>query len=69
MPPGLREHANCPHVVRASIYVRGPRGERRIPIGDFHRLPGTTPERDTNLAPDELILAVDLPPSPFAEGR
>jgi len=49
--------------------VRGPRGERRIPIGDFHRLPGTTPERDTNLAPDELILAVDLPPSPFAEGR
>jgi len=29
-------------------------------------LPGDTPERDTNLAPDELIIAVDLPASTFA---
>jgi xanthine dehydrogenase YagS FAD-binding subunit len=26
-----------------------------------------TPDRDTNLARDELIVAVELPPSPFAE--
>jgi len=51
----------------AVIVVRGPRGERRIPIEDFYRLPGTTPQRDTNLAPDELILAIDLSPSSFAE--
>jgi xanthine dehydrogenase YagS FAD-binding subunit len=51
----------------AVVDVRSRRGERRIPLTDFHRLPGTTPERDTNLEPDELILAVELPPSRFAE--
>jgi xanthine dehydrogenase YagS FAD-binding subunit len=50
----------------AVVVVRGPAGERRIAIGDFHRLPGDTPQRDTNLASGELIVAVDLPPSPFA---
>lgn len=38
-------------------------GQRRtIPIADFHRLPDNTPERDTVLAPAELITAVTLPP-------
>jgi xanthine dehydrogenase YagS FAD-binding subunit len=50
----------------AIVRVRGPKGEREIPFADFHRLPGNTPERDTNLGPDELIIAVDLPPLPFA---
>jgi xanthine dehydrogenase YagS FAD-binding subunit len=50
----------------AVVRVRGREGERGIAMADFHRLPGTTPERDTNLAPDELILAVELPASPFA---
>src|ERR1700754_4551907 len=50
----------------ATVRVRGPRGERRIAIADFHRLPGSTPERDTTLEADELIVAVDLPPSRFA---
>lgn len=36
-------------------------GARTIPIADFHRLPGTTPQIDTNLAPGELITAVTLP--------
>src|SRR5213082_2692521 len=39
----------------AVVRVRGPNGEREIPFTDFHRLPGNTPERDTNLAADELI--------------
>ena len=51
----------------AVVVVRGPAGERRIASGEFHRLPGTTPERDTNLARGELIVAVELPPSPFAD--
>ncbi len=51
----------------AVVVVRGPAGERRISSGEFHRLPGTTPERDTNLARGELIVAVELPPSPFAD--
>jgi xanthine dehydrogenase YagS FAD-binding subunit len=50
----------------AIVRVRGPNGEREIAFGDFHRLPGDTPQRDTNLAPDELIVAVDLPAMPFA---
>lgn len=50
----------------AIVRVRGPNGEREIAFADFHRLPGDTPERDTNLGPDELIIAVDLPAMPFA---
>jgi xanthine dehydrogenase YagS FAD-binding subunit len=50
----------------AIVRARGPNGERTIPFADFHRLPGDTPERDTNLGPDELIIAVDLPAMSFA---
>src|SRR5437660_662150 len=50
----------------AIVRVRGPNAEREIAFGDFHRLPGDTPERDTNLRPDELIIAVDLPAMSFA---
>ena len=49
----------------ALIHVEGPRGARIIPITDFHRLPGDTPHVDTNLQPDELIVAVDLTSSPL----
>jgi xanthine dehydrogenase YagS FAD-binding subunit len=51
----------------AVVKVAGPRGSRDIAIGDFHRLPGSTPERDTNLLHDELILGVYLPPARYAE--
>jgi xanthine dehydrogenase YagS FAD-binding subunit len=50
----------------AIVRVRGPKGEREIKFDDFHRLPGNTPERDTNLASEELIIAVDLPAMPLA---
>jgi len=49
-----------------TVIVAGPRGERRIPFADFHRLPGTTPQQDTNLNRDELITAIDMPDSPFS---
>jgi xanthine dehydrogenase YagS FAD-binding subunit len=35
-----------------------------IPIADFHRLPGNTPEIETSLKPGEIITAVTLPPPP-----
>jgi xanthine dehydrogenase YagS FAD-binding subunit len=35
---------------------------RKIPIADFHRLPGNDPHLDTVLLPGELITAVTLPP-------
>ncbi len=50
----------------AQVRVLGATGERTIAMKDFHRLPGNTPQIDTNLHPDELILSIDLPPSPFA---
>jgi len=50
----------------AIVRVRGPKGERQIKFDNFHRLPGNTPERDTNLAPEELITAVELPAMSFA---
>ena len=47
----------------AVIQVEGPTGKRSIPIAEFHRLPGETPQIDTNLRRDELITAIDLPAS------
>jgi xanthine dehydrogenase YagS FAD-binding subunit len=51
----------------AAVRVRGGNGERTIPFTDFHRLPGNTPERETNLNHGELILSIDLPPSRHAD--
>jgi xanthine dehydrogenase YagS FAD-binding subunit len=50
----------------AVVRVQGPQGERTIPFAEFHRLPGATPNVETNLQPNELITAVDLPAIPFA---
>ena len=47
--------------LEAVIQVAGPQGRRSIPIAEFHRLPGETPQIDTNLRRDELITAIDLP--------
>ncbi len=52
--------------LRAEVVLHGSLGERRVPIGEFHRLPEDTPQRDANIEPGELIVAVDLPESPFA---
>jgi xanthine dehydrogenase YagS FAD-binding subunit len=52
--------------LEATVRVRGPAGARTIPFQEFHRLPENEPYLDTTLAPGELIVAVDLPPSPFA---
>jgi xanthine dehydrogenase YagS FAD-binding subunit len=50
----------------AKVHVTGPAGERAIAFSNFHRLPGDTPQRDTNLAPNEIVTAVELPPQGFA---
>ncbi len=52
--------------LEATVQVQGPHGKRSIPFADFHRLPGSTPQLDTNLKPDELIIAVTLPKARFA---
>jgi len=49
----------------AKVQVVGPAGERTISFADFHRLPLDTPQRDTNLEPNELLAAVELPAQGF----
>jgi xanthine dehydrogenase YagS FAD-binding subunit len=49
----------------AQVETVAPQGKRRvIPIADFHRLPGNTPQQDTDIQPGEFITAVTLPPPP-----
>jgi len=50
----------------ATVEVESVRGVRRIPLVEFHRLPGDTPHLETALGPDELITAVELPALPVA---
>ncbi|SER99826.1 xanthine dehydrogenase YagS FAD-binding subunit [Tranquillimonas rosea] len=45
----------------AVVEVQGPEGAREIPVAAFHLLPGDTPDRETDLAPGELIIGVRLP--------
>jgi xanthine dehydrogenase YagS FAD-binding subunit len=52
--------------LEAKVHVAGPSGERVIAFADFHRLPGDTPQRDSNLDPNEIITAVELPAQGFA---
>jgi xanthine dehydrogenase YagS FAD-binding subunit len=48
--------------LEATVHVRGAKGERSIPLDDFHVLPGNTPQRETVLEPGDLITHVTLPP-------
>jgi xanthine dehydrogenase YagS FAD-binding subunit len=53
--------------LEAKVHVAGPAGERTVAFSDFHRLPGDTPEVDTNLKANEIITAVELPAQGFAK--
>jgi xanthine dehydrogenase YagS FAD-binding subunit len=53
--------------LEATVHVAGPTGERAIAIANFHRLPGDTPQRDTNLDRDEIITAIELPAQGFTK--
>jgi xanthine dehydrogenase YagS FAD-binding subunit len=50
----------------AKVHVTGPSGERTIAFADFHRLPGDTPQHDTNLEQGEIVTSVELPAQGFA---
>ncbi|MFF9348834.1 FAD binding domain-containing protein [Streptomyces sp. NPDC014734] len=70
---GHSEHcvATCPSdmavalsALDATVELHGPDGERTVPAAEFHRLPGDTPDLDTELRPGELITGITLPPLP-----
>ncbi|HEU4321572.1 MAG TPA: xanthine dehydrogenase family protein subunit M [Roseiflexaceae bacterium] len=50
----------------AVVELRSRHGMRRVPLAEFHRLPGETPHLETSIAPEELITAVELPALPVA---
>ena len=49
----------------AKVHAAGPAGVRAIAFSDFHRLPENTPQHDTNLQPNEIVTAVELPARGF----
>ncbi|AFL88244.1 aerobic-type carbon monoxide dehydrogenase, middle subunit CoxM/CutM-like protein [Terriglobus roseus DSM 18391] len=49
--------------LHAVVEISGPKGKRTMPVREFHRLVGKTPQLDTNLQHDELITGVHLPAS------
>ncbi len=48
----------------AVVHTRGATGERRIPLGELHTLPGSSPDVETVLEPGEIITQVFVPVSP-----
>ncbi|WP_333878365.1 FAD binding domain-containing protein [Methylobacter sp.] len=44
----------------ATVFVEGKNGQREIAFNDFHRLPGDTPQIETDLQADELIKAIEI---------
>jgi xanthine dehydrogenase YagS FAD-binding subunit len=54
-------------LLEAKVHVTGPSGERVMPFAEFHRLPGDTPQTDTNLQPNEMITALEIPAQGFAK--
>ena len=47
--------------LEATVQIQGAKGERTVPIHDFHLLPGSTPHIETVLQPGDLITRVTLP--------
>lgn len=71
---GASEHCIATHpgdmpvamrALDATVVTLKPDGDRRrIPLGDFYRLPGDTPHIETELEPGELITHIALPAPP-----
>jgi xanthine dehydrogenase YagS FAD-binding subunit len=60
--------ANALYALEAVVRLKRADGsERTIPVQEFHRLPGDTPQQDNNLEHGELIVAIELPKSNFAK--
>ncbi len=67
---GTSEHCIATHpsdmcvaltALEATIHVRSPKGERDIPIGEFYKEPGKSPNIENVLEPGDLITHVTLP--------
>ena len=45
----------------ATVIISGSKGERKISFADFHKLAGTTPEKDNTLQHGEMITSIEIP--------
>jgi xanthine dehydrogenase YagS FAD-binding subunit len=52
--------------LEAVVRLRSSAGERSVPFHEFHRLPGNTPQIDTDIRGGEVITSIDLPQEGFA---
>ncbi|MBC7886981.1 MAG: xanthine dehydrogenase family protein subunit M [Ferruginibacter sp.] len=51
----------------AIVKVQGIDGTvRNIPFSGYHRLPGDMPQKDNNLNPGEIVIAIEIPKNNFA---
>lgn len=50
----------------ARVHLLGPAGERQLGFNALHREPGDRPDLETELQPQELITAIELPPLAMA---
>jgi len=50
----------------AQVHLLGLAGARTVPLAEFYRLPGETPQIETVMALGEIITAIELPPLPVA---
>jgi len=73
---GASEHCIATHpsdmcvaleALDATIHIAGHDGTRTVPLAEFLLLPGDTPHRETTLAEDELITAIELPREGYAQ--
>ena len=70
---GASEHCIATHpsdmavamqALDATLHVQGADGPHTVPVDALYRLPGDTPHLEYDLAPGELVTAVELPPAP-----
>jgi xanthine dehydrogenase YagS FAD-binding subunit len=46
----------------ATARIKGPKGERSVPVAELYRVPKTDGESELSLAADELLIDVTIPP-------
>ncbi|WP_193043691.1 FAD binding domain-containing protein [Mycolicibacterium baixiangningiae] len=72
---GTSEHCVATHpsdlavalvALDARVMLRHSAGERSVALTEFFRMPGTSPEREHNLEPGQMIVAVEVPAAPSA---
>jgi xanthine dehydrogenase YagS FAD-binding subunit len=49
----------------AAVELVGPDGARTVPFAALHRKPGSAPDRETNLRPNEMIASFLVPAAPW----